>query len=227
MPRTPQKIPPKESNSELQSDVEKYDDVLNSLDSLQTRRKSLQLESESSIKPTTLIMVIAIVGIFSLILLALGSGSAPNQGKDYLFGSFEAGTSLTEGLDVKIELLDESQIWFSEYIGEPIVLDLFATWCEPCLTQINHLQTINEQYPNVRILSISIDLSDTRTMLTSYKADHDMNWIVGRDITSQGASIYNAFSIPTMVFFDADGKLQHYEVGVTSAATIISWINGN
>ncbi len=225
MPRTPQKFPPKESNSELQSDDEKYDDVLNSLDSLQTKRKSLQLESESSIKPTTLIMVIAIVGIFSLILLALGTG--PNQGKGYLFGSFEAGTSLTEGLDVKIELLDESQIWFSEYIGEPIVLDLFATWCAPCLTQISHLQTVHDQYPNVRILSISVDLGDTQSDLTTYKADNNMNWIVGRDITKQGISIYDAFSIPTMVFFDADGKLQHYEVGVTSAATIISWINGN
>jgi thiol-disulfide isomerase/thioredoxin len=227
MPRLPQKFPPKESNSELQSDVEKYDDVLDSLDSLQTRRKNLQPESDSSIKPTTLIMVIIIVGILSVILLSFGSGTGPNEGKDYLFGSFEAGTSITEGLDVKIELLDESQIWFSDYIGEPIILDLFATWCEPCLTQISHLQTIHDQYPNVRILSISIDLSDTRTMLTSYKADHNMDWVVGRDITRQGASIYDAFSIPTMVFFDADGKLQHYEVGVTGAATIISWINGN
>ena len=227
MPRIPQKFPPKESNSESQSDVEKYDDVLDSLDSLQTRRKNLQPESDPSIKPTTLIMVIVIVGIFSVILLSFGSGLGPNEGKDYLFGSFEADTSLTEGLDVKIELLDESQIWFSDYIGEPIILDLFATWCDPCLTQISHLQTIHDQYPNVRILSISIDLSDTRTMLTSYKADQNMDWVVGRDITRQGASIYDAFSIPTMVYFDADGKLQHYEVGVTGAATIISWINGN
>ena len=58
MPRIPQKFPPKESNSESQSDVEKYDDVLNSFDSLQSRSKNLQPESDSSIKPTTLIMVI-------------------------------------------------------------------------------------------------------------------------------------------------------------------------
>ena len=102
-----------------------------------------------------------------------------------------------------------------------------ATWCLPCKTQISHLHTINSQFPNVHILSISIDLTDTRTTLTTYKADNNMDWVVGRDITKQGASIYQATSIPKIIFFNAEGNLKHWQEGVADATTLSSWINGN
>jgi len=229
MPRLPQKFPPKESNSELQSDAEKYDDVLDSLTSLQTKNKNSHPQSGSSIKPKTLIIAIIVISIFSVSLLSLGSLMDGKENKDpnALFGKFTPGWNLTDGLDFKFQLLDESEVMVSNYAGEPIIIDLFATWCEPCKTQISHLQTVRSQYPNVRILSISVDLLDTRTMLTNYKTTQGMNWTVGRDITRQGGSIYQANFIPTMAFFDADAKLQHWEIGVTTAATLISWINGN
>jgi thiol-disulfide isomerase/thioredoxin len=215
----PQKFPSKESSSNLQSDVEKYDDVLDSLNSIQARHKNSNPVSNSSIKPSTLVIIIVITSVLSLILLSFSRIPAPNS------GPLETNTALSEGLDFKIQLLDESEVMLSDYIGEPIILDLMATWCVPCLTQISHLQTVRNQYPNVRIISVSVDLSDTRSMLTSYKADHGMNWIVGRDITRQGALIYRASSIPTIAFFDAEAKLQHWEQVVTDAETLISWIN--
>ncbi len=225
MPRMPQKFPPKDSDKNaVQSDVEKYDDVLDSLNALQIKHKNTQMRSESSIKPSTLIMVIIIVGSLSVMLLSFGNLQS-NQNSQT--GPIDTGTSLAAGLDFKIQLLDASEVMLSDYSGQPIILDLFATWCDPCVTQIGHLQTIHNQYPNVRILSVSVDLTDSRTMLTNFKADHNMDWVVGRDITRQGGSIYQANSIPTMAFFDANAKLTHWEQGVTTNTTLISWINGN
>ncbi len=229
MPRMPQKFPPNHSTQGSQSDVEKYDDVLDSLNSLQAKHKNSQPETGSSIKTSTLIIVIVVISIFGISLLSLGilMDGNEDEGPDALFGKFTPGWNLTDGLDFRFQLLDESEVMLSDYIGEPIIIDLFATWCEPCKTQISHLQTVRSQYPNVRILSISVDLLDTRTMLTNYKTNQGMNWIVGRDITRQGGSIYQANYIPTMAFFDADAKLQHWDFGVTTAATLISWINAN
>ena len=224
MPRMPQKFPPKSSNIGSTSDVEKYDDVLNSLNTIQAKHKNSNIKSDSSIKPSTLIMVIVIVGSLSVMLLSFGNLQS-NQNSQ--IGPIDTGTSLAAGLDFKIQLLDSSEVMLSDYTGEPIILDLFATWCGPCITQISHLQTVRSLYPNVRILSVSVDLTDTRTMLTNFKADHNMDWVVGRDITRQGGSIYQANAIPTMAFFDADAKIQHWEQGVTNNITLISWINGN
>jgi thiol-disulfide isomerase/thioredoxin len=224
MPRMPQKFPTKNSNQESQSDVEKYDEVFDSLNSIQTKHKKSQPDSKLSLKPTTLVMVIVIVGSLAVMLLSFGNLQVnPNPQT----GPIDTGTSLVAGLDFKIQLLDASEVMLSDYTGQPIILDLFATWCPPCKIQNAHLQTIYNQYSNVRIISVSVDLSDTRTMLTSYKADNDINWVVGRDITRQGGSIYQANSIPTIAFFDADAKLQHWQQGVANATTLISWINGN
>jgi thiol-disulfide isomerase/thioredoxin len=113
----------------------------------------------------------------------------------------------------------------SNYIGEPIILDLMATWCVPCKTQIEHLQVIKDAYPNVHIISVSVDLGDTIPVLSAYKADNNMDWVVGRDISTKGASNFQATAIPTMAFFSSEGIWKHWEQGVTTSDKLSSWIN--
>jgi thiol-disulfide isomerase/thioredoxin len=206
---------------DTKTNAEKYDEVLNSLSSIQSKRKKESLSTPSSINPSTIVMGTVLVVIIGMVLLSFGNLSPTTT-----TGPIETDTKLSEGLDFKIQLLDGSEVMLSDYAGEPIILDLFATWCGPCITQISHLKTVRSQYPNVNILSISVDLTDSIAMLNTFKSDNGMNWVVGRDITQQGSSIYQATSIPTMAFFDSSGALKHWEQGVTDSTTLINWIKG-
>ena len=206
---------------DTKTNAEKYDEVLNSLSSIQSKRKKESLSTPSSINPTTIVMGTVLVVIVGMVLLSFGNiPTASNT------GPIEEDTKLSEGLDFTIQLLDRSEVMLSDYVGQPIILDLFATWCGPCLTQIGHLKTVRSQYPNVHILSISVDLTDSIAMLNTYKNNNGMNWVVGRDITQQGASIYRATAIPTMAFFDSSGTLKHWEQQITDSETLINWIKG-
>jgi thiol-disulfide isomerase/thioredoxin len=214
------KITPKESSSSNLSEVEKFDDVLDSLSNIQEKRKNISLPSDNTTKMPTVIMGTVIIAVIAIFLLSFGSVPNPTD-----TGPLEVNSLLSDGRDFKIQLLDESEVMLSDYIGKPIILDLWATWCGPCITQIDHLKTVQTQYPNIHILSVSVDLTDTISKLTSFKEEHDMSWVVGRDITQNGASKYQANAIPTMAFFDSEGTWKHWEQGVTPASTLISWIN--
>ena len=215
------KIPQKESSDSVSSDSETYDKVLDSLTNIQEKRKKTSLPSDNSIKMPTVIMGAVIVGIIAIFLLSFGSIPNPIESNPP-----EADSQILDGMDFKIQLLDETEVMLSNYVGEPIILDFFATWCTYCITQIDHLKSVQVEYPNVHILSVSVDTgSDSISKLISFKAEHDMSWIVGRDLTQKGASLYQANSIPTMAFFDTDGNLKHWEQGVVISSTLISWIN--
>ncbi len=50
----------------------------------------------------------------------------------------------------------------SEYVGEVVLIDFWATWCKPCLDQIPHLKRLLRRYQDrrLRILGISCDTPD-------------------------------------------------------------------
>ncbi|PWI49313.1 hypothetical protein CEE45_01910 [Candidatus Heimdallarchaeota archaeon B3_Heim] len=217
MSRRSIKIPPKEAGSEPSSDVEKYDDVLSSLDTIQTRRKvaaSSSGNTENPVKPTTIVMAVVIVVIAATLLLSFGS--LPNDSK--------SDPKLTDGLDFEIRLLDNTTVWLSDYLGKPIILDLFATWCGPCADQIVELQKLQNKHPNVHIISVSIEPNDVISVLDDYALEHSMDWIIGHDFTTKGASRFQVAFIPTMAFFNSQGTRKHLETGVTSEAVMSSWI---
>ena len=229
MARRSIKIPQKESKISGQTDVEQYDKVLNSLDTIQMKRKEESFSSPVTIKPTTIVLGIVLIVVISGLLLSFGNltfpdNSGPSEDNIELIAGTTLNINLSEHLDFRIQLLSGSEVMLSDYIGQPIILDLFATWCQPCLTQISYLKEVKLQNPDIHILSISVDLSDTPELLSQYKSDHGMNWVVGRDITRIGLSKFQATSIPTMAYVDAQGIVRYWEQGVTTASTINDWI---
>ena len=230
MARRSIKTPQNESKFAGQGDVEKYDKLLSSLDNIQTKRKEESLSTHVKLKPSTIILGIVLIVVVSGLLLSFGNlpfsnNLEPSEENIVLEEGVLLDINLSEHLDFRIQLLGGSEVMLSDYIGQPIILDLFATWCQPCLTQIDYLKEVKVQQPNVHILSISVDLSDTSELLSQYKSDHGMDWVVGRDSTRKGSTKFEVTSIPTMAYIDEQGILRHWEQGVTSASTIISWIN--
>jgi thiol-disulfide isomerase/thioredoxin len=134
-----------------------------------------------------------------------------------------------ETMDFDIELLNSSTVKLSDYKGKPILLDFFATWCGPCKTQITELQKIQAKFPNVHILSISIEPKDTIGVLQIYSSDNSMDWFVGRDHTQRGSSKFYVSQIPTMAFFNSQGirKYADHLPGITSEATMTNWITAD
>ncbi len=224
MARRSIKIPSKAVGSNTSSEEETYDDVLHSLDSIQTKRKNLASSSEISgntVKPTTIGMAIVIIAIAATLLLSFGSLPSTQD--------TESEVKLTDGLDFQIQLLNYSQVMLSDYLGASIILDFFATWCQPCATQIIELQKLQTKYPNVHIISVSIEKDDTISILEGYSLEHEMEWIVGRDATLKAASRYQINSIPTMAFFNSQGirKYIDHPPGITSESVMSSWIRAD
>ncbi|MFX0171703.1 MAG: TlpA family protein disulfide reductase [Candidatus Hodarchaeota archaeon] len=222
MPRKRFSVPPDEENERLKTQDEKIDEVLSSLDNIQTKQRQNSFDSPQSTSLTKIIGISTFILIIAFgIIISLNN--TPIQENTNSDNPVEG--SIFESLDFKIELLDGSNVNLSDYAGNPIILDLFATWCQPCIQQISYLHDVRENFPNVKIISVTVDLNDDIHTLTQFKADHNMDWVVGRDITRKGAQIFSVNSIPTIAFISSEGTLKHWENEVTSYSTLKAWIN--
>ncbi|MBE0520373.1 redoxin family protein, partial [Candidatus Bathyarchaeota archaeon] len=114
---------------------------------------------------------------------------------------------------------------FSEFRGKIVLVDCFATWCQPCIMQFDHLKEVNDKYNSSEVVVVSVGSSgDSITGLRQFKKDYNMDWLVARD-TVGVFDKYDARSIPTLVILNQNGDTHYRTVGLTDASVLMSKID--
>jgi len=108
----------------------------------------------------------------------------------------------------------------SDYMGKVVILDMMATWCQPCQYEILELRRVYENYSSneLQIISVDIDSRETAQQLENFKETfenygYNLDWTFGMDDGSI-ASKYLGQGIPTLCIFDQQGNLKFTHEGV-------------
>lgn len=72
----------------------------------------------------------------------------------------QARTKLMEGnsaIDFTLRDIEGKEYHLSDFKGKVIFIDIWATWCLPCLAQKPDFEKLSEQYPQILFLGVSVD----------------------------------------------------------------------
>ena len=107
--------------------------------------------------------------------------------------------------------LDGAEVSSDAFRGKTVLLDFWATWCQPCVDDLPGLTALHERYAEdgVVVVSVSIDEGDSaarkvRRMVKRRDARHP----VYLDATDTPAwASYLVRVVPTQFLIDADGRI--------------------
>ena len=123
--------------------------------------------------------------------------------------------------DWEFDMADGTTLSISDLSGKVIVVDLMATWCTYCITQNGYLETVYDTMSgSVEILSLTIDRSETVSMMADYQSDKGLPWDHGLDTDASFTSYFSVTSVPTLVLIDGDGFFRYMHIGVWSEAVL-------
>lgn len=101
----------------------------------------------------------------------------------------------------------------SDYRGKIVILDFWATWCDPCLVVMPHLQAIHERFKDQGVVVIGVNVwenGDPKALMNARGWDYLL--LLKGD---QVAADYKVSGIPTMVVIDHGGTIVRREVGAS------------
>ena len=130
-------------------------------------------------------------------------------------------------------LADGKRSAFSDYNGKVLVLDFYATWCEPCRRSTPHLVALQKRYENdVRVVGLNVGGPDDVAEVPAYAREFQIQYQLGiPDDDLVGLLMADSDGIPQTLIFDRNGmlleKFQGYseELGEEIDKTVVSALN--
>lgn len=93
------------------------------------------------------------------------------------------------------------------YRGHVLILDFFATWCQPCRQSIPHLVEMNRKYgkQGLQILGLSVD-EDGERVVKTFTDEFRVNYPLA--LAGDSATVdFGIRSVPIMYLIDKKGKI--------------------
>ncbi len=131
-------------------------------------------------------------------------------------------STVKQAPEISVQDVDSGLIYsLSDFLGKIVILDLFATWCPPCQLSLPFLRDVYSTYSasDIQIISVDVDASESLAVVSQFRNDEGMSWIVSLDEGSEIHSIYGTGSIPTFYIIDKEGTVQWSDTGFTNEVT--------
>jgi len=98
----------------------------------------------------------------------------------------------------------------------PVVLNLWATWCTPCLKEMPVLQTAHERGSG-QVRFVGINVSDSPTRAAQRADELGITYLQGRDPDGEFSAALSTVGLPVTAFVDRGGDLVHVHHGSLDA----------
>ena len=98
----------------------------------------------------------------------------------------------------------------SDFKGKYVYIDVWATWCSPCLGQLPHLEKLEEEFKNKDIVFVSVSVDSDKAAWETMIKDKNMKGIqlhAPEAWESEICKKYCINSIPRFILIDKEGKL--------------------
>lgn len=159
-------------------------------------------------------------GAGALIALTLVAAIWILTGREPGIQSAEMGEVNRPAPTFSLPALEGGMVDLASYRGQVVVLNFWATWCEPCKREMPALQAAYQEYGDEGLAIIGVNLTDDEQLqgnseedVRAFLSQFNVTYPTALDSDGEVTNAYRVFPLPTSFFIDAQGQIRYVHVG--------------
>jgi cytochrome c biogenesis protein CcmG/thiol:disulfide interchange protein DsbE len=158
------------------------------------------------------VALLAVVGVIVIAKLPLGSTAVGPDGTPIVVG----GSPLLNKPAPNIDLvaLDGSHVSLSDYLGKPLIVNFWASWCGPCRDEFPQFVSALHDHAAQGLQILGVIHDDNADAAAGFAASEHATWPLLMDPQN---SVWNAYlipvGVPATIFIDRTGIVRATSFG--------------
>lgn len=108
---------------------------------------------------------------------------------------------------------DGQNIRLSEYRGQVVLINFWASWCGPCRQEMPHLNAIHQKYSALGFTVFGVNVEQNRAMADKVLGDIPVSFPILFDDDNLVSQLYDVDAMPVTVLIDRDGEIRFMHRG--------------
>jgi cytochrome c biogenesis protein CcmG/thiol:disulfide interchange protein DsbE len=117
---------------------------------------------------------------------------------------------------LRLRGLDGRPVDLAALRGRPVVVNFWATWCEPCVREFPLLRQAAASHRPDRLAVVGVLTNDRPAAARAFVRRHGATWPVALDPNAATATAWGAVGLPHTFFLRPDGTLASHQLGELS-----------
>lgn len=154
--------------------------------------------------------------LWTCLLSVLGLSAIPGVGRPQngpQVGQKPAPAVGSEAIPFELKTLDGKVVGLETFHGRPLVMNFFASWCDPCREEMPLLNQLASKSNQDGYAILGIAVEDTRAAVMQYVAEAKLVFPIALDLNSTVKRAYRIFGPPATFFIDSRGIVQDIVIG--------------
>ena len=105
----------------------------------------------------------------------------------------------------------------TDYRGKVVLLNIWATWCEPCRTEMPSIEALHREFGprGLSVVAVSIDEAGQEQAIRDFVREYGLTFEVLHDASGSIQRIYQTTGVPETLVIGKDGVIRKKILGAT------------
>lgn len=128
--------------------------------------------------------------------------------------------------------LPSGRLSLSQFKGQVVVLNFWATWCPPCIEETPSLEQFATDMKSQGVTVIGVSVDENGQQLDKFIRMYHLSYPVARDPSAALANRYGTYKLPETYIIDRNGRVAEKIIGATNwtdprMITFVKSLTGN
>ncbi|MDA0769095.1 MAG: redoxin domain-containing protein [Chloroflexi bacterium] len=128
--------------------------------------------------------------------------------------------------DFELELFGGGKVLLSDYRGDVVVLNFWASWCPPCRKEMPAFERTWQEYRDQGVVFVGVAVQDHEPDARAFAEETGVSYPIGMDWNGRIFQSYRPTAMPTTFLIDREGVVSRRIVSYANEAMLKIFLKG-